>query len=271
LNSLELGTIIASLLLYSSFDLSFTADFAKGDKTATVENYKYPPVITDDSSGRFGEAAVFDYGELDLETVWTKDVVRYKAKGNFPGDTDCPFDGAIGMWIKIDMETLMDRELIWLDPFHLLTENRSENRDNGKIWMDFVTKELPGSPIFRFGATLPRHARKNPEKAGEGTIITIPGIDFSGKEWHHLIGTWNNLNNSSNTGEMIVYFDGKKAGTIQNYSHPISFDMNVWEIRIGIGFKGMIDEFFILDKFVTQDEAKALFESQQAIQAYLEK
>jgi len=251
----DLCFLAASLLFYADYDNGFDASFSAGDGRATVVVDAYAPRITEGGGGRFGEAAEFVY-EDRRESIWTEDVVRYRAKGNFPYRRGEPFDGAVGMWLQIDMETLKKRSLIWLDPVHLLAP---DSGDRGKVWMDFVTKELPDTPIFRFGATLPRETRKNPDRSGEGNIIIVPHIDFGGGEWHHVVGTWKHLNNNDGSGGLALYFDGEQAGHIEGFSHPLDWSVEDWEIRVGLGFKGRIDEFFVLDRFVSPGEARALY------------
>jgi hypothetical protein len=168
--SLEIGLILSSLLFYADFDNSFDAVFSVGEGKALIEVDQYEPFITAGNRGMFGEAAEFIY-EDKLETIWTKDVARYPAKGNFPYARGESFDGTIGMWLQIDMESLKERSLIWLDPVHLLAEN---DRNSGKIWMDFVTSELPDTPIFRFGATADRDATGKQDNPDEDHVIIIP-------------------------------------------------------------------------------------------------
>ena len=266
-SSIEIGVILASLLFYAGFDTSFDADYSRGCGKAVIETDRYEPSITRNRGGRFGEAAEFVY-EDKLESIWTKDVVRYPAEGNFPYRRECAFDGAIGMWLQVDMETLKRRSLVWLDPVHLLA---SEDMDSGKIWMDFVTSELPDTPIFRFGATVNRKASGNADKTGEDHVIIIPRIDFAGDEWHHVVGTWKNMNGSDGSGVLHLYFDGKRVGVIEGFDHRLDWKIEQWEIRVGLGFKGKIDDFFILDRFLTLDEVTALYRSNTSLGQFLEK
>ena len=266
-STLIISALIGSLLFYADYDASFDAVYSRGNGTALIEADRYAPCLTTNGGGRYGEAAEFSYEDLVLETVWTKDVVRYQAKDNFPYNHDKPFDGAIGMWLQIDMEELKNRPLIWLDPVHLLGPN---SKDSGKIWMDFVTKELPDTPIFRFGATLPREARTNPDNSGEGHFIIVPHVDFAGDEWHHMVGTWHNLNNADSTGVLHLYFDGKRVGAIEGFSHTLDWNIEEWEIRVGLAFKGKIDEFFILDKFMSADEVNTIYSAGKPIGELLE-
>ncbi len=253
-SSLETGLILAALLFYCDFDSTFDAVYSKGDSKAIIEVDRYEPFITSGGGGKFGEAAEFVYGDR-LDTIWTKDVARYPANDNFPYTRGEAFDGSIGMWVKVDMETLKERSLIWLDPVHLLAEN---DRGNGKIWMDIVTSELPDTPIFRFGTT----ARRDGQGVEDGDhVIIVPHIDFGGGDWHHIVGTWENLNGTGQSGKLHLYFDGVRVGEIEGFDHRLDWNIDDWEIRIGLGFKGKIDDFFILNRFLSADEVAGIYGS----------
>jgi hypothetical protein len=258
--SLEIGLILSSLLFYVDFDNSFDAAFSVGKGKAIIEVDQYEPFITSGAGGMFGEAAEFIY-EDKLETIWTKDVVRYPAKENFPYVHGESFDGTIGMWLQVDMESLKERSLIWLDPVHLLAES---DRNSGKIWMDFVTSELPDTPIFRFGATADRHEGEK-QKPGEDHVIIIPHIDFSEDSWHFVVGTWKSLNSIGNTGVLQLYFDGILVGEIREFNHTLDWEIDDWEIRIGLGFKGKIDDFFILNAHVSEEAIGEIYRSGRSL------
>ncbi len=264
--SLEIGWILSSLLFYASFDNSFDADFSIGNEKALIEVDQYEPVITSGKEGKFGEAAEFIYGDK-LESIWTKDVARYQAKENFPYKQGETFDGTIGMWLQIDMECLRERSLIWLDPVHLLAEN---DRDNGKIWMDFVVSELADTPIFRFGVTSRQNIPGRQNNPNDDHVIIIPHVNFSGDGWHHVVGTWKNLNSTGNTTILHLYFDGIRVGEIEGFNHILDWNIEDWEIRIGLGFKGKIDDFFILNSFLSGEAIAKIFDSQKSLGEMLE-
>jgi len=254
---LEIGLLLSSFLFYADFDSSFDASFSKGNGNAVIEVDRYEPFITCGKGGKFGEAAEFFY-EDKLETIWTKDHIRYKAEGNFPYKQGERFNGAIGMWIQVDMEKLKKRSLIWLDPVHLLAEN---DPDNGKLWMDFVTSELPDTPIFRFGVTV----NKNNINPDDNHVIVIPHIDFHGGSWHHIVGTWENLNGTGNRGVLHLYFDGVLVGKIEDFDHTLNWNILEWEIRIGLGYKGKIDDFFIFNCFLNEETAMKIYRSEKPL------
>ena len=259
--SIEIGLILSSLLFYVDFDNSFDAVVSVGNGKALIEVDQYEPFITTGNGGMFGEAAEFIY-EDKLESIWTKDVVRYPAKGNFPYKSGEAFDGAIGMWLQVDMESLQDRSLIWLDPVHLLAEN---DRSKGKIWMDFVTSELPDTPIFRFGATADRDESGKQNNPDADHVIVIPLIEFSGESWHHVVGTWKNLNSTGKKGVLHLYFNGILVGEIKEFSHTLDWHIDEWEILIGLGFKGKIDDFFILNSYLSAEAIAEIYRSGKSL------
>lgn len=250
-------TLRNATLFYVDFDRGFDAVYSRGDGQARLEIEAYPPVLTKSSGGRFGEAVEFSY-EVLHESIWTADVLRYPAEGNFPYRQDRVFGGAIGMWLQVDLEVLRKRRLVWLDPVHLLGPGA---RDTGKLWMDLVISELEGSPLFRFGATLPRGMREEPENSDEGNIITVPHLTFTKDEWHQVVGAWNGINGDGKVGSLQLYFDGQLVGQLEGFEHRFDWRIGEWEIRIGLGFKGKVDDFFILDRPISPVEALSLYEA----------
>ncbi len=263
--SIEIGLILSSLLFYADFDDSFDATFSVGNGKALIEVDQYEPFITSGNAGMFGEAAEFIYKDK-LETIWTKDVLRYPAKGNFPYIREEAFDGAIGMWLQVDMESLKERSLIWLDPVHLLAES---DRDNGKIWMDFVMSELPDTPIFRFGTTERLNLPGKQGNPDDNHVVIVPNVDFRGDSWHHVVGTWKNLNSTGKKGVIHVYFDGILVGEITEFDHTLDWNIDDWEIRIGLGFKGRIDDFFILNSFLSKEVIAEIYRSGKSLGDFL--
>lgn len=253
---MDLSALASATRFYADFDHGFDATYSQGDGRVRLEREAYPPTLTVGGGGRFGEAVEFHY-EVMRESIWTTDVLRYPAAGNFPYRRG-QFGGTIGMWLQVDMEDLQRRSLIWLDPVHLLGPGAGEQ---GKMWMDFVVSELPGSPLFRFGATLPQDMRQEPGNSEEGNIIIIPGLRFTKEEWHQVIGSWAGINGDGRVGCLQLYVDGRAVGQLTDFDHRLDWAIEAWEIRIGLGFKGRIDDFFILDRPMAPDEVVRLYES----------
>jgi len=263
------STLLSSLCFYVDFDQSYDAVFSRGNGKAVVIPDTYPPSLTTGNQGRFNEAAEFIY-QQQKPSIWVKDTLRYSAKQNFPYDSNHPFSGAIGMWIQVDIVSLKQRSLVWSDPIHLVAQDLSISRDSGKLLMDIITRKMSDSPVYRFGVTLPKNVRKNPKNNGEGHWIRVPQVNFKSTEWHHIVATWKNLNNTKNTGEMALYVDGKRLGSTNDFSHPLRWQIEDWEMRLGVGFNGKIDDFFVLDKYLKDSEVNLIVQADQPLGHLLE-
>ena len=141
------------------------------------------------------------------------------------------------------------------------------DRNKGKIWMDFVVSELPDTPIFRFGATVDRDTKNKQNSQVKDHVIIVPHINFSGEDWHHVAGTWKNLNSKGNEGVLQLYFDGILVGEIRDFNHRLEWNIDEWEIRIGLGYKGKIDDFFILNGYLSKEEIAEIYSSEISIGA----
>lgn len=258
------SALLSSLCFYVDFDQSYNAVFSRGNGKAVVIPDAYPPTLTTGNQGRFNEAAKFIY-QQQKPSIWVKDTLRYSAKQNFPYDSNHPFSGAIGMWIQVDIDSLKQRALVWSDPIHLVAQDLSISRDSGKLLMDIVARELHDSPVYRFGVTLPKEVRKSPKNNDEGHWIRVPQVNFKPDEWHHIVATWKNLNNTNNTGEMALYLDGERFGSTNDFSHPLRWQIEDWEMRLGIGFNGKIDDFFVLDKYLIDSEVNLIARADQSL------
>lgn len=258
------SALLSSLCFYVDFDRSYDAVFSRGRGKAVVIPGTYPPTRTTGNQGRFNESAKFIYHQQQ-PSIWVKDTLRYSAKQNFPYDSNHPFSGTIGMWIQVDIDSLTQRALIWSDPIHLVAQDLNISRNSGKLLIDIFTKGMPNSPVFRFGVSLPKNVRKTPKHNDEGHWIIVPQINFKATEWHHVIATWKNLNNTNASGEMALYLNGKRLGALHNFSHPLQWEIEDWEMRLGIGFKGKIDDFFVLDKYITDREVTLIAQADQSL------
>jgi hypothetical protein len=104
--------------------------------------------------------------------------------------------------------------------------------------------------------------RRDPDRAGEGHVLTVPELTFTGDEWHQVIGTWSGINGGPDAGRLDLYFDGVHVGRMDRFEHRLEWRLDDWEIRIGLGFAGRIDDFFILDRELSAQEADELHAAQ---------
>ena len=84
-----------------------------------------------------------------------------------------------------------------------------------------------------------------------------------------MVGTWRNLNSNGNKALLQLYFDGKLVGELRDFDHTLEWNIDEWEIRIGLGFEGKIDDFFILDRYLSEKEASNIYRSGKSLGALL--
>jgi hypothetical protein len=114
-----------------------------------------------------------------------------------------------------------------------------------------------------------RNAKEKQDSKVKDHVIIVPHIDFSGDDWHHVVGTWKNLNSTGNDGLLQLYFDGILVGEITDFNHRLDWNIDEWEIRIGLGYKGKIDDFFILSGYLSEEEISEICNSGISIGALL--
>ena len=175
----------------------------------------------DASAGRFGGALVFsakDHG-------WAEDECLFPAQGNFPY-RETSFDGTISFWLSGDPDKELNDEFP-VDPFHI-----SRHAADASFYLD-LTKPNDwryGSPRkLRFG-----FYNDSPEQnmfVG-GRLIVAGELGWNDGNWHHIVATWKNANSGNNDGSAGLYIDGQLRGTMQGYTHRLTWnidEMKIWK------------------------------------------
>ena len=67
-----------------------------------------------------------------------------------------------------------------------------------------------------------------------------------------------------------MYFDGRLAGELTGFDHALDWQIDDWEIRIGLGFNGKIDDFFILGSYLSQKEITEIYKAGKPLGALLD-
>ena len=49
------------------------------------------------------------------------------------------------------------------------------------------------------------------------------------------------------------------------FDHTLDWNIDDWEIRIGLGFKGKIDDFFILNSFLSEEAISEIYRSGKSL------
>ena len=68
-----------------------------------------------------------------------------------------------------------------------------------------------------------------------------------------------------NKGVLHLYFDGMLGREITGFDHTLDWHIDDWEIRIGLGFKGKIDDLFILDSFLSPETIAEIYGSGKSL------
>ena len=100
--------------------------------------------------------------------------------------------------------------------------------------------------------------------------VDKPGFKLG--EWRHLAMVWHNFDTGKNDGRAALYIDGKLAGEIKNKDYPISMDWDLDKagIYIAVSYIGLIDEFAVFKRALTEDEIGVL-RAQPAVLANLKR
>ncbi len=253
----------AALTFYASFDQGVDADFAIGDKHLyTVPNRKArdsaqvglhkKDIKIDNDNGRFGDGLLF--------TERSKGYIYYPSKGNISYNTT-DWSGAISFWLQLDPAT--DLEPGYCDPIQITDVSYND----AAIWVDF-TKENPRD--FRLGVIGDREIwNPNPEGPdNENPIFNkrLTGVKnppFGTEQWTHILINFSNLNTPG--GQASLYMNSELKGTRSNITTPFTWDIELSNIYLGLGYIGMMDELSIFDRALTNKEIKVLYSLENGV------
>ncbi len=261
LSSCNTGTtnadLKAALTFYSSFDQGIDADFALGDKQLyTVPNRKArdsaqvglhkPDIRITKGEGRFGDGLLF--------TERSKGYIYYPSKDNISYNTN-DWSGAVSFWLKLDPAT--DLEPGYCDPIQITDVSYND----ASIWVDF-TKENPRD--FRLGVIGDRDVwNPNPEGPDNENPVfmdKLTGVKnppFGKDQWTHILINFSNLNTKN--GQASLYINAELKGTRTNIDTPFTWDLELSNIYLGLGYVGLFDELSLYNRALTHKEIDVLY------------
>ncbi len=247
----------AALTFYSSFDQGIDADFALGDKQLyTVPNRKArdsaqvglhkPDIRITKGEGRFGDVLLF--------TERSKGYIYYPSKDNISYNTN-DWSGAVSFWLKLDPAT--DLEPGYCDPIQITDVSYND----ASIWVDF-TKENPRD--FRLGVIGDRDVwNPNPEGPDNENPVfmdKLTGVKnppFGKDQWTHILINFSNLNTKN--GQASLYINAELKGTRTNIDTPFTWDLDLSNIYLGLGYIGLFDELSLYNRALTHKEIDVLY------------
>lgn len=262
-----MNSLKSSLTLYSSFDKSAVANFAKGDKNLyTVLNRKAldsaeiginkEGVSIAKDKGKYGGAMQF----LDK----TKGYVFYKSLDNI-AYSESSWSGSISFWLSLNPDK--DLKPGYCDPIQITD---SGYNDAG-IWVDF-TKTLPRQ--FRLGVIGDRDVwnpnpegpdNENPEFLKQ--LITAKNAPFGNDKWTHVLINFSNLNTKN--GKTEFYINSKKAGS-SDITESFTWDYEKSNILLGLSYIGLMDDLSIYSKALNEEEINTLYNLENGVKSVLE-
>jgi len=263
----EQSTLKAALTLYASFDNGVDADFALGDeKLYTVPNRRArdsakaglhkPDIRIVDGEGKFGDGLLY--------TERSSGNIYYASAKNIAYNAN-DWSGAISFWLSLDPAT--DLEPGYCDPIQITDVSYND----AAIWVDF-TKENPRD--FRLGVIGDREAwNPNPEGPdNENSIfneqlIPIQNPPFSKGVWTHILINFSHLNTEK--GSASLFINGELKGTRTPIADPFTWDLELSNIYLGLGYIGLMDELSIYNKDLSADEINTLFQLENGVKTLL--
>ncbi len=252
-----------ALTFYASFDNGVDADFALGDKNLyTVPNRKArdsaqvglhkPDIRIAKGKGRFGDGLLF--------TERSKGNIYYPSKNNILYNNN-DWSGAVSFWLQLDPSK--DLKPGYCDPIQITDVSYND----AAIWVDF-TKDNPRD--FRLGVIGDRNVwNPNPEGPDNenpifnAKLAAVKNPPFGSNEWTHIIINFSNL--STENGEAKLYMNGELKGTRSNITTPFTWDLELSNIYIGLGYIGLMDELSIFNRNLTDTEITALYNLENGV------
>ncbi|MFC1730254.1 LamG domain-containing protein [candidate division KSB1 bacterium] len=197
-------------MLYSSFDVGFDADFARGSKTATLTNLA---IVEDIVAARFGNGLEIGTGEY----------LTYPGSNNYNTDS-----GTIEFWIRPSlMPPSSPEDLV------IIKGPSSPFQNDLRI---FIESSTLSSWII--------------DSSGNQKKIDAATTQLSINTWYFVAFTWDNLNSGNSNAEMHIYINGVEEGMIDSESINLVLNSNIFigsDIFSGTSTKPTIDQFRILD------------------------
>jgi len=245
----------ASLSFHASFDQSFDADTALGDRRIhSAPDYKQqgvaqPGVGAVDATIEKG-AGIGGGGALRFQSKNTQALF-------FSGDRNVTLsNGAISFWLRLDP----DKDLApgFCDPIQITDKAYNDSA----IWVDFTKDDRPRH--FRLGvfgslkAWNPANSPADQNPVFAKRLVVVERPPFTRDAWTHVAVTWSGLNAGS-TGSASLFLNGKLIATASGIREPFEWDPQRLAIRLGVNYTGLMDEVALFRRELSGQDVAALY------------
>ena len=176
--------------------------------------------------------------------------IGYPAKGNLAYRKG-GWGGAVSFWIKGDPN--VNLKTPFCDPVQIT----QKGANNGGIWCDFPDTKPRD---FRMGVfpAVPAGQKPIPENDPKAPIIALKKVGFAADKWSHVVLSWNNLDTGKKDAHAVLYVDGKKIGELKDVELAMDWDIEKAGIYIGVNYIGLMDEFAVFGRALTEAEVGLL-------------
>ncbi len=250
--------LLRDVTFYASFDAAVEGDFGGGElslstrsnskteKGAFVFEKGFPA-----SAFRIAQGKGISGGALEaVDVLPDNGRIFFPAKGNIAYRKG-GWGATLSMWVNHDPDTQLKTG--FCDPVQITHKGAG----NGGLWFDF--NDAKPNRNLRMGAFPAVPEGKQPIKESREAFSPMMWIDRPGLkvgEWHHVALVWRNLDTGRNDGRASLYIDGKLMGEVRDKAYPLSmdWDMDKVGIYIAVSYIGLIDEFALFNRPLTDEE-----------------
>lgn len=247
----------AAVTFYASFDEAVRGDLGGGDcalwtrtdhetdkgKHVFSKGFDTKMIRIAPDKGMHGGALEF-VGDLPGNGI-----VYFPAAGKLAYQ-QTGWSGAFSIWVKPSPQT----------PFCDIVYITQKRWNDGGIWFDFHHDKvrdlrLGTFPAVKDGVTPPK------ETDPDIPMLRIARDALRFDAWNHVVLTWENFDTGRSDGRARLYIDARLAGEIKDRDLAMRWDLEQTRIFIGYKLVGLLDEFALFKRSLTEDEITALHDA----------
>ncbi|MFZ9747044.1 MAG: LamG-like jellyroll fold domain-containing protein [Opitutaceae bacterium] len=249
----ERTALRAALTFHASFDHSFDADLAGGDRTLHFAGPRGAPpgpgeaIRRDPAGGRFGGALRFLRPGPVRPYFTAPGMLDYRERD---------WSGSVSLWLQVSPDE--DLAPGYCDPVQLLQGDGSQ----GFIFLEWWS-EGRGPKVFRYGVR-PIRERWNPEdtpweklSVARRPMVQVTATPFTRERWTHVVFTFDRLN-AGRAGRGMLYLDGEARGEVAGWDLTFGWDGRELKMYLGAGYAGGLDELAAFRRALTPAEVRTL-------------
>src|SRR5690606_28538369 len=113
---------------------------------------------------------------------------------------------------------------------------------------------------MRLGAfpAVPPGGKPIPESDPNAPLVRLPKVGFQVGQWHHVALRWDRFDTGKANATATLYVDGRRIGDLRDREIAMGWNLEKTGIYIAVNYIGLLDEFAIFNRPLTDEEAKQL-------------